>query len=341
MKQACAAVGLPRSTCYRLLKPPRLKKTAPRQNLHRKLTVDERQAVIDVLHEERFMDKAPAAIYASLLDEGRYLCSIRTMYRILSALDEVKERRNQRKHPEYKKPELLATGSNQVWSWDITKLKGPVKWTSYYLYVIIDIFSRYAVGWMVASRETGELAKLLIRETCKRQGIEERKLVIHSDRGPSMTSKTVALLLADLGVTKSLNRPHVSNDNPYSESQFKTLKQMPGFPSRFGSLQDARAFCQEFFRWYNHEHYHSGLGLMTPGVVHYGGAAACIQERQNVLSTAFSEHPERFTAGPPKALALPEAVWINKPVLSSMEVIQPSARPEVNPGEATPKGARG
>jgi putative transposase len=266
-----------------------------------------------VLHEERFVDKAPAEIYATLLDEGRYLCSIRTMYRILKSLDEVRERRNQLRHPQYKKPELLAVAANQVWSWDITKLKGPAKWNYYYLYVILDIFSRYAVGWMIATRETAELAKMLIAETCMRQGIDRAQLIIHSDRGSPMKSKAVALLLSDLGVGKSFNRPYVSNDNPYSESQFKTLKDRPQFPDRFGSIQDARAFCRRFFAWYNDEHYHGGIALMTPATVHYGQAQKCNAARQKVLWTAHDAHPERFVRGRPKTIALPPAVWINKP----------------------------
>jgi putative transposase len=269
--------------------------------------------VIAALHEERFVDRAPSAVFATLLDEGRYLCSIRTMYRILTERNEVRERRNQLRHPKYEKPELLATAPNQVWSWDITKLKGPVKWTYYYLYVIMDIFSRYAVGWMIARRESAELAKVLIAETCWRQEIPKDQLIIHSDRGPSMTSNTVAMLLAELGVTKSLNRPHVSDDNPYSESHFKTLKSRPSFPERFGSIEDARAFCRTFFDWYNNEHYHSGIALMTPAVVHYGQSESCRRSRQEVLVRAYIEHPERFVRGCPEPLSVPEAAWINPP----------------------------
>jgi len=284
------------------------------------LSAEERQHVLDVLHEERFQDKAPAEVYAKLLDEGIYLCSISTMYRILRANKEVKERRNQLRHPQYKKPELLAIMPNQVWSWDITKLKGPAKWTSYYLYVIIDIFSRYVVGWMIAPTQTGALAEDLISQTCTRQGIEPDQLSIHSDRGTPMTSKVVALLLSDLGVTKSLNRPYVSNDNPYSESQFHTLKSRPTFPDRFGSIDDARAWCQGLFNWYNNEHYHGGIALMTPATVHYGRGQLCSVSRQIILSSAYNQHPERFVNGQPKTLALPEAAWINPPtppVLSS------------------------
>lgn len=298
---------------YRVTKPKGEKPKAARPKPQRSLSDEEKQDVLDVLHEERFADKAPTEVYATLLDERRYLCSISTMYRILRANKEVRERRNQLRHPEYKKPELLATAPNQVWSWDITKLLGPVKWTYFYLYVIIDIYSRYVVGWMIATRETAALAKTLISETCIRQAIEQEQLIIHSDRGTSMTSKAVALLLADLGVTKSLNRPHVSNDNPYSESQFKTMKYQPMFPERFGSIEDARAFCQRFFAWYNNEHYHSGIALMTPDTVHYGRAQDCNANRQTILSSAYIQHPERFVKGQPKTIALPEAVWINPP----------------------------
>jgi putative transposase len=304
---------MPRSTYYRVLKPVEKKAKVSRTKSPRALSDEERLEILALLHEERFVDKAPAEIYATLLDEGVYYCSISTMYRILHSAKEVRERRDQLRHPEYKKPELLATGPNQVWSWDITKVKGPAKWNHYYLYVIIDIFSRYVVGWMVATRETGILAKALIAETCKRQAIREEQLVIHSDRGPSMTSKTVALLLADLGVVKSLNRPYVSNDNPYSESQFKTLKYRPAFPARFGSIQDARLKCRQLFTWYNNEHYHTGIALMTPSTVHHGRAAACNSRRQAVLCSTYAAHPERFVKGQPKPLPLPQEAWINKP----------------------------
>lgn len=304
---------MPRSTYYRIITPAREKTKKERPRSRRALTEAERQEVLAVLHEDRFVDKVPAEVYAALLDEGRYLCSISTMYRILRSHDEVRERRDQLRHPQYKKPELLATGPKQVWSWDITKIKGPAKWNRYNLYVIIDIFSRYVVGWMLASRETGELAETLIKETCNRQEIEEDQLTIHSDRGAPMTSNTVALLLADLGVAKSLNRPYVSNDNAYSESQFKTLKYRPDYPERFGCIEDARAYFRELFEWYNNEHYHGGIALMTPRVVHYGLAAECNAGRQNVLSTAHALHPERFVKGEPKTIALPNEVWINKP----------------------------
>ena len=269
--------------------------------------------MLAVLHEDRFVDKAPTEVYAALLDEDRYLCSIRTMYRILHEVDEVKERRNVLRKPNYKKPELVATAPNQVWSWDITKLKGPVKWMYYYLYVILDVYSRHAVGWMVATRETAELAKTLIAETCLRQGVDKNQLTIHSDRGSPMTSKAVALLMADLGVTKSHSRPHVSNDNPFSESQFKTLKYRPEFPERFGCLEDARAMCGALLEWYNNEHYHSSIALMTPAMVHYGHAEERNRCRQEVLLQAHKAHPERFVRGIPKVIELPEEVYINPP----------------------------
>ena len=281
----------------------------------------ERQHVLDVVHEQRFWDATPYQIYATLLDEGRYLTSVRTIYRILAANHEVKERRKQVSRPHYQKPELLATGPNQVWSWDITKLKGPQKWTYFHLYVILDIFSRYVVGWMVAHRESATLAKRLIQETCKKQQISEGQLTLHADRGSSMKSKLVANLLADLGVTKTHNRPHVSNDNPYSESQFKTMKYSPAFPERFGSIQDAREFCRKFFAWYNQVHKHSGIGLMTPEQVHYGQAEMVLQQRANVLESAFKDHTNRFKGKRPKPFPLPKAAWINKPENTQAELL--------------------
>jgi putative transposase len=266
-----------------------------------------------VLHEERFMDKAPAEVYARLLDEAIYLCSIRTMYRILHAANEVKERRNRVRHPAYSKPELLATGPNQVWSWDITKLKGPAKWQHYCLYVIIDIFSRCVVGWMIAERESETLAKRFIADTLRKHGIKPGDLVLHADRGAAMTSKPVAQLLADLGVTKTHSRPHTSNDNPYSEAHFKTLKYRPDFPERFGSIEDVRSFCRSFFRWYNHEHYHSGIALLTPASVHLGRAAEVIHRRSAVLEAAYEAHPERFVTKKPSHALVPTAAWINPP----------------------------
>ena len=311
---ACRATGLPRSSVYRSLaregKPPaQINRSTPQ----RSLSAIERRKVWDLLHSERFVDKPPAQVYATLLDEDVYLCSIRTMYRILEAEGEVRERRNQTQHPKYAKPELLATKPNQLWSWDITKLKGPAKWTYFYLYVILDVFSRYVVGWMVAHRETAALATRLIYDHCQKPEIVWEHLTLHADRGSSMRSKCVAMLLADLGVTKTHSRPHVSNDNPYSESQFKTLKYRPEFPGRFGSIEDARVFCGHFFPWYNTEHCHSGIALLTPDTVHYGRAEQTIAARQAVLNKAHEQHPERFVQKPPKVPELPEAVWINPP----------------------------
>jgi putative transposase len=283
--------------------------------------VIERQAILDVLHTDRFVDKAPTEVYATLLDEGIYHCSVRTMYRILDDASEVRERRDQARHPHYNAPELLGTAPNQVWSWDITKLLGPVKWSYFYLYVILDIFSRYVVGWMIAPHESSTLAKRLIAETCEKQNVLPGQLTIHADRGSSMKSKPVALLLADLGITKSHSRPHVSDDNPYSESQFKTLKYRPGFPDRFGSIQDGRSFCQDFFPWYNCEHRHSGIGLLTPEVVHYGKSEAVTNQRRIVLASAFETHPDRFVRGLPIPPTLPEAAWINKPKAESKKVM--------------------
>ncbi len=272
----------------------------------------ERQRVLDLLHT-RFIDQAPAQTHATLLDEGTYLCSPRTMYRVLDAAHEIKERRNQVRRPHYAAPELLATRPNDVWSWDITKLRGPAKWTYFYLYVILDIFSRYVVGWMIAPHESAALAQRLIADTCAKHGIQPGQLTLHADRGSSMTSKPVALLLADLGVTKTHSRPHVSNDNPFSEAQFKTLNYCPQFPGRFGSLEDGRAFGQVFFPWYNQDHRHSGLGFLTPAVVHVGQAPTVRAQRQQVLAAADTAHPERFVNGRPHPADLPTAVWINPP----------------------------
>ena len=307
----CAAMGLARATYYRSLRPrhgPHCRRTPSRA-----LSEQERRGALEILHEPRFVDHAPGEVYATLLDEGHYLCSERTMYRILAENQEVRERRDQLRHPNYRKPELLATAPNQVWSWDITKLLGPVKWTYFYLYVILDIFSRYVPGWMLAREENSTLAKRFIEDTCQKQEISSGQLIIHSDRGTSMNSKPVAMLLADLGVTKSLSRPHVSNDNPYSEAQFKTLKYRPGFPDRFGSVQDGRAFCREFFPWYNTEHRHSGIGMMTPEAVHFGRAGEIVEARQQTLLSAYRLHPERFVRRPPSPPVLPSAAWINPP----------------------------
>ena len=265
------------------------------------------------MHSDRFVDRAPAEIYAVLIDEGKYICSVRTMYRILHQEQEVRERRKQKSARSYKKPELLATKPNEVWSWDITKLKGPKKWKHYSLYVILDIFSRYVVGWMIADRENSAHAKELIQETAERQNIQPDQVTLHSDRGTPMTSKTMAQLLADLSITKSLSRPQISNDNPYSESNFKTLKHNPWFPESFGSLEDAKCFCRSFFNWYNNQHRHSGIGFVTPAQFHYGLAAQIIEKRKIVLIAAYAKNPERFVSKVPTPGKLPRAAWINPP----------------------------
>lgn len=313
-RNACAALGLSPATYYRQQKPP-AERAAParRPPPPRTLSPAEEQLVLAHLHSDRFVDKAPAEVYATLLDEGVYLCSIRTCYRILARHEQVCERRNQLRHPVYKKPELLATAPNQVWSWDITRLLGPAKWTYYYLYVIIDIYSRYVVGWMLAHRESAALAKRLIHETVLKERVDAGQLVIHSDRGSPMIAKTTAQMLATLGVTRSLSRPKVSNDNPYSESQFKTLKYRPDFPDRFGSIEDGLAYCKDFFFWYNLEHRHGNLGLLTPEHVHRGHAPRVLEARAHVLDAAYAAHPERFVRRPPQPLQLPAAVWINPP----------------------------
>jgi putative transposase len=279
----------------------------------RALTGDERETVRQVLNSERFQDCSPRQVYAQLLEEGVYYCDWRTMYRILAEHGEVRERRNQLQHPAYAKPELLATGPNQVWSWDITRLKGPEKWRYYYLYVTLDIFSRYVVSWLVAPQESEELGRQLIAAAYAHQGIAPGQLTVHADRGGPMKAKTMAQMLSDLGVTKSHARPHTSNDNPFSEAQFKTMKYRPDFPDRFGSIQDAREWCRAFFRWYNHQHHHSGLALMRPVTVHHGRAQEVSSQRQQVLSQAYARHPERFVRGAPTAPQLPIAVWINPP----------------------------
>lgn len=326
---ACVGFGVARATYYRMrnaLYGPKKKRASPA----RRIPDAERQSILQVLHEQRFMDLSPAEVYATLLDEGRRLCSVRTMHRVLTENAEVRERRDQRRRPKYKAPELLATAPNHLWSWDITKLYGPAKWTYFYLYVVMDVFSRYVVGWMIAHRESAALAAKLMEETSKRQRIEHGQLTIHADNGASMRSKPVAFLLADLGVTKTHSRPHTSNDNPFSESHFKTLKYRPDFPGRFGAVEDARGFCVDFFRWYNEDHHHSGLSMLTPSDVHHGRVEQRLLEHQEVLDRAFAEHPERFPKGRPLKRHPSREVWINKPKpapdfgeLDSMQAVSP------------------
>ena len=325
LTRACRTLRVPRRTVYRTderqrhLAPPRAL-PVPRPAPPLALSATERDALQTALCSERFANSAPATIYATLLDEGTYLGSVRTMYRLLNTHGQSRERRHQLIHPAYVKPELLATGPNEVWSWDITKLRGPLKWSYFHLYVILDIFSRYVVGWMIAPRESAELAEQLIADTIAKQGIESGTLTLHADRGTSMRSKVVAQLLVDLEVTKSHSRPYASDDNPYSESNFKTLKYRPDFPDRFGCIEDARMHCQQFFGWYNDSHRHSGIGLMTPHAVHHGQAKALFKQRAATLNAAFVAHPNRFKGNRPQPPTLPIAAWIN-----------PSKKPGPNP----------
>ena len=311
---ACRALDVSRATVYRRRRatttPP---VPRPPARSPRALSPGERQQVITTLSSPENADLAVREVYAKCLDQDRYLCSISTMYRVLAANGAVRERRDQLRHPAYKKPELLATKPNQVWSWDITKLRGPVKWSYFYLYVLLDIFSRYVVGWMVATREAAALAKRLIHEACEREGIEPNQLTVHADRGAAMVAKSLALLLADLGVRQSHSRPYVSDDNPYSEAQFKTFKYQPTFPDSFGSAQDCRAFCGPYFDWYNTQHHHCGIALLTPEDVHRGRVTEVLARRDHALAAAYAAHPERFVHRPPSAQRPPAAAWINPP----------------------------
>ena len=320
VSEACRILGVPRSSLYRARKPKPA--SAWRPPPPRALGSAEKEGVRAVLNSERFCDSAPREVYATLLDEGEYLCHWRTMYRILEEHDEVHERRNQRRHSVSVKPELRATGPNQLWSWDITQLRGP-KGVYYHLYVILDVFSRFVPGWMVAERELAQLAEQLIAETCAKQGILRDQLVLHSDRGSAMRSKTVAQLLIDLCVAKSHSRPYTPTDNPYSESQFKTMKYRPEYPERFNEQKEARGWARGFFHWYNHEHHHSGLGLMTPAAVHYGLAEMVYEQRCQVLAAAYAAHPERFVCGEPTPPRWPDEVWINPPQDSHKAADQP------------------
>lgn len=312
-RPACRALGAAPATIYRLRNPPAPKPRVPRPEPERALSATEREAVLQELHSKRFVDHSPAQVWATLLDEGRYLCSERTMYRLLAQHGEVRERRDQLTHPAYTRPELLAERPNELWSWDITKLLGPEKWSYYHLYVILDVFSRYVVGWTVQERESATVAEQMIAQAVAQQKIKRDQLTIHADRGSAMRSKPVAFLLADLGIMKTHSRPYTSSDNPYSEAQFKTLKYRPGFPERFSSILEARSFCRDFFAWYNQEHRHSGIGLLTPAVVHSGRAEAVHAERARVLAAAYRQRPERFVRGLPRPPELPTAAWINPP----------------------------
>ena len=311
---ACDAMSVPRGSYYRSLRPAVAKPKKPRPRSARALPSEKRTEVIELLQSERFVDVAPPEVYATLLDDGVRHCSVRSMYRYLAAANQVRERRNQLRHPQYKKPELLATGPNQVWSWDITKLRAARKWTHYQLYVLLDIYSRCVVGWTLAHRESGELAAKLVEETCAKQGIvHDQRLIIHADRGSAMKSKTLVQMFTDLGVEASHSRPHVSNDNPFSEAQFKTMKYRPTYPDRFGSYEHALSYCRGFFPWYNGHHRHDGIAMLTPDAVHYGRADDVLAARQRVLDAAYAANPERFVNGPPTVDGLPGNVWINPP----------------------------
>ena len=313
-RPACRALGASPATIYRRRRPPQPRAPRPRPTPERALSAQERERALEVLHSERFQDASPAQVWATLLDENEYICSESTMYRLLAAEHGgVRERRNQLTHPGYAKPELLAEGPNELWSWDISKLKGPAKWTYYYLYAILDVFSRYVVAWTVQHRESGQVAQALIAQAAEQQNITPRVLTLHADRGGPMRGKPVAFLLADLGITKTHSRPYTSSDNPYSEAHFKTLKYRPGFPTRFDSIEHARDHCRQFFDWYNGTHRHSGIGLMTPAAVHHGTAPELRDLRARVLNAAYQQHPERFVNRPPVPPALPTAAWINKP----------------------------
>ncbi len=320
-KTACAAVGRSRATHYRRGRPGRVTEKGPRPAPPNKLSVHEVDAVLAELRSGRFVDASPDQVYFTLLDEGTYLASVSSFYRILRANAEVRERRRQATHPAKTKPELVASAPNVCWSWDITKLKGPRRGEYFDLYVVLDIFSRYVVAWCVAPSESGELAKDLIADAVLRHGVPPDQLTIHADRGSSMTSNQVAELLSFLGIKRSHSRPHVSNDNPFSEAQFKTLKYCPSFPERFGSIADARAFCESFFAYYNHEHRHSGIGYHTPASVHYGTAAEVRVQRAATLDAAYAANPTRFRHRKPEPPKLPTIAWINEPVTVTDEQI--------------------
>ena len=315
VSQACAVFDFPRSSLYRSRQPKAVIAKAPRTTPARALNADERATVRELLNRERFVDQSPYEVYATLLDEGIYHCSIRTMYRILDEHAEVQERRNQLRHPAYTKPELLTTAPNQLWSWDITKLRGPVTWQYYYLYVILDVFSRYVVGWLLADHESAALAEQLIAGSCRKQAIGRDHLTLHADRGAAMTAKSLAQCLSDLGVDQSHSRPYTPDDNPFSEAQFKTMKYRPDYPQRFDSQDQAYTWARAFFPWYNNEHHHLALGLLTPASVHFGQAPEIIAQRQVTLDAAYARHPERFIRGAPTPPSLPAAVWINPPAL--------------------------
>lgn len=313
VQTACAALQVPRSQYYRAKSPVACQTAQNLSVLPRGLPPNERKSVLDTLDSARFQDSAPREVYATLLDEQVYLCHWRTMYRILAENQQVRERRNQLRHPHYAKPELLASAPNQVWSWDITALRGPDKWSAFYLYDLMDVFSRYVVGWLIAETQSAALAEQLIAQSTVKHAIVPGQLTLHADNGAPMKAKLVAQLMTDLGVTESHSRPHVSDDNPFSEAQFKTMKYQPDYPDRFASMSDAQSWARRFFAWYNNDHHHTGLGLLTPAIVHFGHAPQVLAARQLTLDIAFAAHPERFVRGAPTPPSLPAAVWINPP----------------------------
>ena len=338
VSRACEVLGFPRSSLYRQRRGKAAGTLTPRPTPARALSDEERTCVRDLLNSERFVDQSPYEVYAALLDEGVYHCSIRTMYRILADHREVQERRNQLRHPAYTKPELLATGPNQLWSWDITKLRGPVTWHYYYLYVILDVYSRYVVGWLLAEYESANLAQQLIAESCRKQGIAREQLTLHADRGAAMIAKSLTQFLSDLGVDKSHSRPHTPDDNPFSEAQFKTMKYRPDYPQRFESKDHALTWARAFFPWYNQEHHHVALGLLTPAMVHLGLAQTVLAQRQATLDLAYAQHPERFVHGVPATVPVPTAVWINPPthVAGTATILDESS---LGPASLPPKRA--
>ncbi len=318
-RRALRALGAAHATWYRRRAPRVHAPARPRPAPARALSSIERQRIVETLNSARFADCTPYTAWARLLDEGTYLASVRTFYRVLATEGQMRERRDQLVHPAHLKPELIATAPNQVWSWDITRLRSTMKWQHFYLYVLLDIFSRYVVGWLVASAENAGLASALIEETCDKHGIARDTLTLHSDRGSPMRAKTTAELLVDLGVAASFSRPRVSNDNPFSEAQFKTLKYRPDFPERFDGIEQARTHLRGFFAWYNDEHRHSGIGFMTPAAVHFGRSGVIDDQRRRVLQAAYAAHPERFKGRLPTPPALPAIVGINLPSPKSTE----------------------
>jgi putative transposase len=316
-RPACRALGASPASVYRRRRPPTPPTPRrPRPAPERALSAPERAEVLATLASERFADVSPEECWATLLDEGMYLCSVRTMYRILAAQTgdgRVRDRRDQLTHPAYGAPELLAEAPNEVWSWDVSKLKGPVRGGWFYLYVVLDVFSRYIVGWTVQAHENAQLAAALIEQATSQQQITPQVLTLHADRGAPMRSKLLAELLEDLGVNKTHSRPYTSSDNPYSEAGFKTLKYRPAFPARFDGIEHAREHCRAFVDWYQHRHRHSGIGLMTPHAVHHGHAPRLHAARAEVLNAAYARNPERFVRQSPVPPKLPAAAWINKP----------------------------